>query len=40
MGEAVRTFYDQLAGEYHLLFADWQASMRRQAASLNGMCPI
>jgi SAM-dependent methyltransferase len=23
-------FYDQMAGSYHLIFADWQASVRRQ----------
>jgi len=26
----VQTFYDQLAPLYHLLFEDWDASIRRQ----------
>ena len=34
MAESVRDFYDQLAGNYHLMFADWEASMARQAAAL------
>lgn len=35
MDEEVRTFYDGLAESYHLIFADWRASMRRQAAALD-----
>jgi glycine/sarcosine N-methyltransferase len=35
MDDSVRAFYDELAGDYHLLFADWPASMRRQAAALD-----
>jgi SAM-dependent methyltransferase len=33
--EQPREFYDQLASDYHLIFADWHASMRRQAAALD-----
>lgn len=29
--------YDELAPFYHLLFPDWEASMARQAAALNGI---
>lgn len=35
MKEDVRTFYDELAADYHLLFADWQASMERQGVALD-----
>ena len=35
MDDSVRTFYDRLADDYHLLFADWPASMVRQAAALD-----
>lgn len=35
MADPVRDFYDQLAERYHLIFADWQRSMRRQAAALD-----
>ncbi len=35
MGDSVRAFYDELAESYHLIFADWHGSMRRQAAALN-----
>ena len=31
------TFYDGLAPFYHLLFPDWDASMARQAAALDGV---
>ncbi len=34
MGEGVKHFYDRLAGNYHLIFEDWDASMKRQAAAL------
>ncbi len=34
MADVVREFYDQLAGAYHLMFEDWEASMARQAAAL------
>jgi SAM-dependent methyltransferase len=35
MDGEVRAFYDGLAESYHLIFADWRASMRRQAAALD-----
>ena len=35
MVDSVREFYDELAESYHLIFADWQGSMRRQAAALD-----
>jgi SAM-dependent methyltransferase len=31
----VESFYDQLAPFYHLIFPDWDASIRRQAAALD-----
>jgi SAM-dependent methyltransferase len=31
----VRAFYDELASSYHLIFADWHASIERQAAALD-----
>ncbi|GGL62004.1 SAM-dependent methyltransferase [Streptomyces fumigatiscleroticus] len=34
---SVRDFYDALAGDYHLMFADWDRSMARQAAVLDGL---
>ncbi len=34
MAEGVKDFYDQLASNYHLIFEDWEASVRRQAAVL------
>jgi glycine/sarcosine N-methyltransferase len=34
MAESVRDFYDELAGNYHWMFEDWEASMARQAAVL------
>jgi SAM-dependent methyltransferase len=33
--DPVRAFYDDLADRYHLIFADWDQSMRRQAAALD-----
>jgi SAM-dependent methyltransferase len=33
----VETFYDELAPFYHLIFPDWEASIRRQAASLDAV---
>ena len=33
--ERVGAFYDALADSYHLIYADWQASLRRQAAALD-----
>jgi SAM-dependent methyltransferase len=34
---SVRDFYDELAADYHLMFADWDASMARQAEALDGL---
>ena len=34
MHETVRDFYDELAGDYHLLFEHWEDSITRQAAVL------
>ena len=34
MAEIVSDFYDGLAGEYNLMFEDWEASIARQAAVL------
>ncbi|WP_406444403.1 hypothetical protein OHB14_36300 [Streptomyces sp. NBC_01613] len=31
--DSTRDFYDDLAPDYHLIFPDWDASMRRQAAA-------
>jgi SAM-dependent methyltransferase len=33
----VEAFYDELAPFYHLLFPDWEASSRRQAAALDAL---
>ncbi|UUN27044.1 class I SAM-dependent methyltransferase [Streptomyces sp. FIT100] len=33
----VKDFYDALAADYHLIFPDWDASMARQAAALDGL---
>jgi SAM-dependent methyltransferase len=33
----VEAFYDRLAPLYHLIFPDWQASIHRQAAILDGL---
>src|SRR6185503_8319307 len=30
-------FYDDLAPFYHLIFADWEQSIQRQAANLNSL---
>lgn len=35
MDDTVRAFYDQFADSYHLIFADWQASVTRQAGILD-----
>ncbi len=37
MAEQVRSFYDELAADYHLIFADWNDSITRQAAVI-GPC--
>jgi SAM-dependent methyltransferase len=35
MDNSVRAFYDALADHYHLIFADWSESMRRQSNALD-----
>ncbi|HSK44246.1 MAG TPA: class I SAM-dependent methyltransferase [Candidatus Binatia bacterium] len=37
MAEGVKSFYDQLASNYHLIFEDWEASIRRQATVLGAI---
>jgi glycine/sarcosine N-methyltransferase len=32
---AVERFYDQLAADYHLIYADWDAGMSRQGSALS-----
>src|SRR5215510_9860979 len=34
MATTVSGFYDEFAGDYHLLFEDWEASMLRQASAI------
>ena len=34
---SVAAFYDQLADDYHLIFADWDAAIGRQAAIITGL---
>ncbi len=34
---SVRDFYDELAESYHLIFEDWDQSIARQAAALDGI---
>ncbi len=35
MDDSVMQFYDQLAGAYHLIFADWRQAIRRQGGVLD-----
>ena len=37
MAEEVKHFYDRLASNYHLIFKDWDASIKRQAAALGAI---
>jgi glycine/sarcosine N-methyltransferase len=37
MAEDLRRFYDRLAGNYPLIFEDWDASIRRQGAALGAI---
>jgi glycine/sarcosine N-methyltransferase len=37
MAERVKHFYDRLASNYHLIFEDWDASIKRQAAALGAI---
>ncbi|MFI9605255.1 class I SAM-dependent methyltransferase [Streptomyces sp. NPDC052043] len=34
---SVARFYDELADDYHLIYADWDASMRRQGEALDAL---
>ncbi|GHD41772.1 class I SAM-dependent methyltransferase [Streptomyces galbus] len=34
---AVRRFYDALADDYHLIYPDWETSVRRQGAALDAL---
>ena len=34
---AVSAFYDGLAARYHLIYADWEASIARQAAAIDAI---
>ena len=33
----MKTFYDELASHYHLIFEDWDATIKRQAAVLGSV---
>ncbi|MGW1269968.1 class I SAM-dependent methyltransferase [Streptomyces sp. NPDC002491] len=35
--ESVARFYDELADDYHLIYADWDASVRRQGGALDAL---
>lgn len=37
MSGATKRFYDELASEYHLVYADWAASIERQADALEAL---
>jgi len=37
MADEVKHFYDRLAANYHLIFEDWNASIKRQAAALGAI---
>ena len=37
MATSVSGFYDHFAGDYHLLFEDWEASMMRQASAIGSI---
>jgi glycine/sarcosine N-methyltransferase len=37
MAENIKSFYDQLAANYHLIFSDWDSSIRRQGAALQAI---
>lgn len=36
-GMSVARFYDELADDYHLIYSDWDASIRRQGAALDAL---
>jgi len=37
MAEPVKQFYDRLARSYHLIFEDWDASIKRQAEAIRAL---
>jgi SAM-dependent methyltransferase len=37
MAEGVKHFYDRLASNYHLIFENWEAAIKRQAAALGAI---
>ncbi|WP_406165517.1 class I SAM-dependent methyltransferase [Streptomyces sp. NBC_00996] len=37
---SVAHFYDELADDYHLIYADWDASMRRQGDALDALISL
>jgi glycine/sarcosine N-methyltransferase len=37
MAEEVKDFYDRLASNYHFIFEDWDATMKRQCAALGAI---
>jgi len=37
MNNITQTFYDELSEDYHLIFADWDKAIKRQAKSLDGI---
>lgn len=37
MSDSVQAFYDDLAADYHEMYADWQASICRQALALDAL---
>lgn len=37
MTNPTQHFYDALAEDYHLIFQDWEASLRRQGKILGGL---
>ena len=36
-GHSARDFYDQLSADYHLVYPDWDASLRRQGTALDAL---
>lgn len=37
MSQSTRAFYDQLAADYHLIYADWDGAIARQAKALRSI---
>ncbi|MFJ4700256.1 class I SAM-dependent methyltransferase [Streptomyces sp. NPDC088768] len=38
--QSVSRFYDELAADYHLIYVDWDAALRRQAAALGPLLEL